>query len=121
MERISKKTHVSRLAGSPGYVGYGEGAATDHKKRPIACKELDEVEKARPRRNEPINKCLIRARSATVSSRTTDFANTCMFPDLEPRHRSDHARTNGRRRTRRTGDAHPALSRHFKLALLVRA
>ncbi|MBI4565355.1 MAG: type VI secretion system ATPase TssH [Planctomycetes bacterium] len=125
MSEFQEKHTVSRLIGSPpGYVGYGEGGVLTEavRQRPYSCVLLDEVEKSHPEVMNLFYQVFDKGMLADGEGREVDFKDTVIFmtsnlasdlimescqqekPDLE----------------QLTGAIRPALSRHFKPALLAR-
>jgi type VI secretion system protein VasG len=126
MSEFQEKHTVSRLIGSPpGYVGYGEGGVLTEavRQRPYSVVLLDEVEKADPEVLNLFYQVFDKGMLADGEGRVIDFKNTVIF--LTSNLASDviMGLCGGPVRPTQeevTAAIRPALSKHFKPALLAR-
>ena len=127
MSEFQEKHTVSRLIGSPpGYVGYGEGGVLTEavRQRPYSVVLLDEVEKADPEVLNLFYQVFDKGMLADGEGRVVDFRNTVIFmtsnlaSEVTMKLAAAGERTPS---TEELGKAlRPALTRHFKPALLAR-
>ncbi len=126
MSEFQEKHTVSRLVGSPpGYVGYGEGGVLTEavRQRPYSVVLLDEVEKADLDVMNLFYQVFDKGTLSDGEGRTIDFKNTCMFltsnlaTDLITEYCTNTKTPNI---DELVTLIRPALSRHFKPALLAR-
>lgn len=127
MSEFQEKHTVSRLIGSPpGYVGYGEGGVLTEavRQRPYSVVLLDEVEKADPEVLNLFYQVFDKGMLADGEGRVVDFRNTVIFmtsnlgTDVTMQLAASGERTPS---SDDLGKAlRPALTRHFKPALLAR-
>ncbi|MBF3540080.1 AAA family ATPase, partial [Burkholderia pseudomallei] len=126
MSEFQERHDVSRLIGSPpGYVGYGEGGMLTEavRQRPYSVVLLDEVEKAHPDVLNLFYQVFDKGSLSDGEGKEVDFANTVIF--LTSNLGADIIADIAARGARPDPDAmraavRPALSRHFKPALLAR-
>ncbi len=127
MSEFQEKHTVSRLIGSPpGYVGYGEGGVLTEavRQRPYSVVLLDEVEKADPEVLNLFYQVFDKGMLSDGEGRVVDFRNTVIFmtsnlaSDVTMRHAAGGDRTPNVEELEKA--LRPALSRHFKAALLAR-
>lgn len=123
MTEFSEKHTVSRLIGSPpGYVGYGEGGMLSEavRQRPYGVVLLDECEKAHPEVMNLFYQVFDKGVLTDSEGRSVSFANTVVImtsnlaTDIIMRCPSDITDE------ALISEIRPALSRHFKPALLGR-
>ncbi|MCS6471416.1 type VI secretion system ATPase TssH [Burkholderia thailandensis] len=126
MSEFQERHDVSRLIGSPpGYVGYGEGGMLTEavRQRPYSVVLLDEVEKAHPDVLNLFYQVFDKGSLCDGEGKEVDFANTVIFltSNLGADVIADLAARGGRPDPDAMRAAiRPALSRHFKPALLAR-
>jgi type VI secretion system protein VasG len=126
MSEFQEKHTVSRLVGSPpGYVGYGEGGVLTEavRQRPYSVVLLDEVEKADLDVMNLFYQVFDKGTLSDGEGRTIDFKNTCMFltSNLATDLITEYcAKTKVPNIDELVTLIRPALSRHFKPALLAR-
>jgi type VI secretion system protein VasG len=126
MSEFMEKHSVAKLVGSPpGYVGYGEGGVLTEavRQKPYSVVLLDEVEKADPEVMNLFYQVFDKGTLADGEGRVVDFKDTVIFltsnlaTDLIMQASADGTRPS-------TDDLvtliRPALSKHFKPALLAR-
>jgi type VI secretion system protein VasG len=127
MSEFQEKHTVSRLIGSPpGYVGYGEGGVLTEavRQRPYSVVLLDEVEKADPEVLNLFYQVFDKGMLADGEGRVVDFRNTVIFM-------TSNLGTEVTMQLAQSAQAipssdelgkalRPALTRHFKPALLAR-
>jgi type VI secretion system protein VasG len=126
MSEFQEKHTVSRLVGSPpGYVGYGEGGVLTEavRQRPYSVVLLDEVEKADLEVMNLFYQVFDKGTLSDGEGREIDFKNTIVF--LTSNLATDIITELGMRNPKPsveelTEAIRPALSRHFKPALLAR-
>jgi type VI secretion system protein VasG len=124
MSEYQEKHSVSRLVGSPpGYVGYGEGGVLTEavRQRPYSVVLLDECEKADLEVMNLFYQVFDKGSLADGEGRIVDFKNTVVI--LTSNLASDIVMEHGARgqTAEQIAEAiRPALSRHFKPALLAR-
>ncbi|AJY38591.1 type VI secretion system ATPase TssH [Burkholderia humptydooensis] len=126
MSEFQERHDVSRLIGSPpGYVGYGEGGMLTEavRQRPYSVVLLDEVEKAHPDVLNLFYQVFDKGTLSDGEGKEVDFANTVIF--LTSNLGADAVADLAAHGARPDPDAmraaiRPALSRHFKPALLAR-
>ncbi|WP_175919792.1 type VI secretion system ATPase TssH [Burkholderia pyrrocinia] len=126
MSEFQERHDASRLIGSPpGYVGYGEGGMLTEavRQRPYSVVLLDEVEKAHPDVLNLFYQVFDKGWLSDGEGKEVDFANTVIFLTsnlgahavVELAAHDPHPDPDTMRAAIR-----PALSRHFKPALLAR-
>jgi type VI secretion system protein VasG len=126
MSEFQEKHTVSRLVGSPpGYVGYGEGGVLTEavRQRPYSVVLLDEVEKADLDVMNLFYQVFDKGTLSDGEGRTIDFKNTCMFltSNLATDLITEYCTTTKVPNIDELVTLiRPALSRHFKPALLAR-
>ncbi|HEX3133412.1 MAG TPA: type VI secretion system ATPase TssH [Planctomycetota bacterium] len=126
MSEFQEKHTVSRLVGSPpGYVGYGEGGVLTEavRQRPYSVVLLDEVEKADLDVMNLFYQVFDKGTLSDGEGRTIDFKNTCMFltSNLATDLITEYCTTTKAPNIDELVTLiRPALSRHFKPALLAR-
>ncbi|HYK89588.1 MAG TPA: type VI secretion system ATPase TssH [Acidobacteriota bacterium] len=126
MSEFQEKHTVSRLIGSPpGYVGYGEGGVLTEavRQRPYCVVLLDEVEKADPEVLNLFYQVFDKGMLSDGEGRVVDFKNTIIL--LTSNLASDTIVSMSSGPVRPEVDEimtaiRPALSKHFKPALLAR-
>ncbi len=126
MSEFQEKHTVSRLIGSPpGYVGYGEGGVLTEavRQKPYSVVLLDEVEKADPEVLNLFYQVFDKGMLADGEGREVDFKDTILF--LTSNLASDQIVQASADGSRPPVDdlvalIRPALSKHFKPALLAR-
>ncbi|MEW5547895.1 type VI secretion system ATPase TssH [Pseudomonas soli] len=126
MSEFQEKHTVSRLIGAPpGYVGYGEGGMLTEavRQKPYSVVLLDEVEKADPDVLNLFYQIFDKGVANDGEGRQIDFRNTLIL--MTSNLASDQISAlceNGERPDAELLEQHirPALSRHFKPALLAR-
>lgn len=126
MSEFQEKHTLSRLVGSPpGYVGYGEGGVLTEavRQRPYSVVLLDEVEKADLEVMNLFYQVFDKGTLSDGEGREIDFKNTIVF--LTSNLATDIITELGMRDPKPsveelTEAIRPALSRHFKPALLAR-
>ena len=127
MSEFQEKHTVSRLIGSPpGYVGYGEGGVLTEavRQRPYSVVLLDEVEKADPEVLNLFYQVFDKGMLADGEGRVVDFRNTVIFMTSNLASEVTMKLAAAGERTPTTDELgkalRPALTRHFKPALLAR-
>lgn len=126
MSEFQEKHTVSRLIGAPpGYVGYGEGGMLTEavRQKPYSVVLLDEVEKADPDVLNLFYQIFDKGVANDGEGREIDFRNTLilMTSNLASERISALCEGTERPSTEALEDAiRPALSKHFKPALLAR-
>jgi type VI secretion system protein VasG len=126
MSEFQEKHTVSRLTGAPpGYVGYGEGGMLTEavRQKPYSVVLLDEVEKADPDVLNLFYQIFDKGIANDGEGREIDFRNTLIL--MTSNLASDRIEALCRDGNRPEADAleaaiRPALSKHFKPALLAR-
>lgn len=127
MSEFQEKHTVSRLIGSPpGYVGYGEGGVLTEavRQRPYSVVLLDEVEKADPEVLNLFYQVFDKGMLADGEGRVVDFRNTVIFmtsnlaSDITMRLAAEGQLSPSPDELAKA--LRPALTRHFKPALLAR-
>ncbi|WP_170826336.1 type VI secretion system ATPase TssH [Pseudomonas syringae] len=126
MSEFQEKHTVSRLIGAPpGYVGYGEGGMLTEavRQKPYSVVLLDEVEKADPDVLNLFYQIFDKGIANDGEGREIDFRNTLIL--MTSNLASDRIEALCRDGNRPEADAleaaiRPALSKHFKPALLAR-
>jgi type VI secretion system protein VasG len=126
MSEFQEKHTVSRLIGSPpGYVGYGEGGVLTEavRQKPYSVVLLDEVEKADPEVLNLFYQVFDKGMLSDGEGREVDFKDTVLF--LTSNLATDLIMQAGSEPTKPGMDdvvtlIRPALSKHFKPALLAR-
>jgi type VI secretion system protein VasG len=126
MSEFQEKHTVSRLIGSPpGYVGYGEGGVLTEavRQKPYSVVLLDEVEKADPEVLNLFYQVFDKGSLSDGEGREVDFKDTVIF--LTSNLATDLIMGAAGEATRPQVDdlvalIRPALSKHFKPALLAR-
>jgi type VI secretion system protein VasG len=126
MSEFQEKHTVSRLIGSPpGYVGYGEGGVLTEavRQKPYSVVLLDEVEKADPEVLNLFYQVFDKGMLSDGEGREVDFKDTVIF--LTSNLATDLIMQGAGEATRPPVDdlialIRPALSKHFKPALLAR-
>ncbi|WP_127089605.1 type VI secretion system ATPase TssH [Aquabacter cavernae] len=126
MSEFQERHTVSKLVGSPpGYVGYGEGGILTEavRQRPYSVVLLDEVEKADPEVMNLFYQVFDKGVLSDGEGRVIDFKNTIVI--LTSNLATDQITQMGLAEERPSVDdlvsaIRPALSRHFKPALLAR-
>ncbi|MFM2041474.1 MAG: hypothetical protein RLY86_50 [Pseudomonadota bacterium] len=126
MSEFQEKHTISRLVGSPpGYVGFGEGGVLTEavRQRPYSVVLLDEVEKADLEVLNLFYQVFDKGTLSDGEGRVIDFRNTVIF--LTSNLATDIVTSLGLSDPRPTAAAlaeaiRPALTRHFKPALLAR-
>jgi len=126
MSEFQEKHTVSRLIGAPpGYVGYGEGGMLTEavRQKPYSVVLLDEVEKADPDVLNLFYQIFDKGLANDGEGREIDFRNTLILMTSNlASERIDALCAQGQRPSAETLEAaiRPALSAHFKPALLAR-
>jgi type VI secretion system protein VasG len=126
MSEFQEKHTVSRLVGSPpGYVGYGEGGVLTEavRQRPYSVVLLDEVEKADPEVMNLFYQVFDKGMLADGEGRVIDFKNTILFLTSNLATEVLMQLCSGPvapTREEAVAAIRPALSKHFKPALLGR-
>ncbi|HRI49383.1 MAG TPA: type VI secretion system ATPase TssH [Pseudomonadota bacterium] len=127
MSEFQEKHTVSRLIGSPpGYVGYGEGGVLTEavRQRPYSVVLLDEVEKADPEVLNLFYQVFDKGMLADGEGRVVDFRNTVIFMTSNLASDITMRLAAAGERAPTSDDLakalRPALTRHFKPALLAR-
>ena len=126
MSEFQEKHTVSRLIGSPpGYVGYGEGGVLTEsvRQRPYSVVLLDEVEKADPEVLNLFYQVFDKGMLSDGEGRQVDFKNTVIFMTSNLETDRITAMCNAPvppAAEEITAAIRPALSKHFKPALLAR-
>jgi len=126
MSEFQEKHTVSRLIGAPpGYVGYGEGGMLTEavRQKPYSVVLLDEVEKADPDVLNLFYQIFDKGIANDGEGREIDFRNTLILMTSNlASERIAALCANGQRPTAQALEEaiRPALSRHFKPALLAR-
>jgi type VI secretion system protein VasG len=126
MSEFQEKHTVSRLIGSPpGYVGYGEGGVLTEavRQKPYSVVLLDEVEKADPEVLNLFYQVFDKGMLSDGEGREVDFKDTVIF--LTSNLATDQIMQGAGEGTRPSVEdlvalIRPALSKHFKPALLAR-
>jgi type VI secretion system protein VasG len=125
MSEFQEKHMVSRLIGSPpGYVGYGEGGVLTEavRQRPYSVVLLDECEKAHPDVMNLFYQVFDKGMLADGEGRVVDFKNTVVVltSNLASEQVMELGARPGCTADEIAAAIRPALSRHFKPALLAR-